>query len=86
MRGYTAIPAAIASATLFSLAGDLPDEAKARTGSTSAVSVRNPPRPAAPPAQLHREVGHRPQRAIGRAEEARLVFRLSADGQRDALI
>ena len=85
MRRYTvAIPAAIASATAFSLAGDLPDEAKARGHvDVKAVSVANPP----PAASLGGSftVAWRASRS-GRSpalKKARLVFRLSADRRRD---
>ena len=84
MRGYTAIPAAIASATLFSLAGDLPDEAKARTRfDVRAVSVGNPPASAAPGDSFTvKWATARSGRSVA-LKKARLVFRLSADRRRD---
>ena len=83
MRRYTAIPAAIASATICSLAGDLPDEAKARTRyDVSTASIGSPPASAVRGGSF--SVKWRTARS-GRSaalKKARLVFRLSTDRKR----
>src|SRR4051812_23458381 len=83
MRRSTAFPAALASAALFSVAGGVPDEARARTRlDVRAVSVANPPASVATGGSF--TVKWRAGRS-GRSaalKKARLVFRLSADRKR----